>query len=138
MAQDRDRMRAGCRIFFRKEAAPEGRFHSENVEIIARDHVAPGALVHAAVAQAGDDKAIGEQAGEDGVAVAIVLVVRIRLESEFGPITELPVDRDQLRRLAHRERPKQDGVDEAEDGRVCANPERHGKDGEGGKAGMFQ
>ena len=138
VTDDHDRVRAGCSIFLWQKAAPQRRFHTEDIEVIPRNIVTPGALVHAVVAQAGDDKAIGEQAGEDGVAVAVVLVVQVRLESEIGPIAQLPVDRDQLRRLAHRQRSKQHRIDQAEDRGVRANPERHGKNSQRGKAGMLQ
>ena len=121
-----------------EKAAPKSRFYSQNIEVIAGNIEAPDALVDAIVTETGDDKTISEQTGEDRVAIAIILVVRIRLEREIGAVAQLAVDRDQLRRLAHRQRPQQDRIDQAKDGGVGANPERHGENGERGKAGMFQ
>ena len=96
MTQDHDRMRLRRLIFFREKTAPERRLHSEDVEVIAGNIEAPDALVHAVVTEAGDDEAISEQTGEDRVAVAIILVVQIRLESEIGAVAQLSVDRDQV------------------------------------------
>jgi len=137
VAHNHDWLRARRPILFRPETAPERRFYSENVEVISRDIVTPDALVNAIVAETGDDEAISEQTGEDRVAISVVLVVGIRLESEIRAVAQLAVHRDELRRLAQGQRSQEDGIDETEDGGVGANPKRHRRDGERGEARML-
>ena len=88
--------------------------------------------------ETGDDKAIGEQTGERPIAVAIILVVQIRLEREIGAVASCPSTAINFARLAHRQRSQQDGIDQTKDRGVRANPERHGENGERSEAGMFQ
>ena len=55
-----------------------------------------------------------------------------------APLCSGAVKLDQLRRLVHRERSQQSGIDQAEDRSVRADAERHRNDGERGESGMFQ
>ena len=83
---------SGRLIFLRQKRAPERRLHAEHIEVIAGNEITPDALVPAAVAERADDDAIGAEAGEDGVAVAVILVVEIGLEGDVGAVVQRAVE----------------------------------------------
>ena len=138
MAQDHNRVRIRRPIFFRQERASERRFHAENIEIVSRNQITPDALARAGMRETAHDDAINKDAGEDRVAVAVILVVRIRLQADVGAVVRSSVKLDQLRWLVHGQRSQQNGVDQAEDGSVRANAERHGQNRERGESTVLQ
>src|SRR5262249_54055529 len=82
VTNDRDRMRARRAIIFRRDKASERRLHAQHLEVIARDQIAPHALIDPLVAQADRRHSISEQPRHDLVAVAQVFVVEIREDRE--------------------------------------------------------
>jgi hypothetical protein len=70
-------MRTRRLILLRQEAAAERWLHAKDIKIISGNVETPDALVYSIVAETGDDKAIREETGEDGVAVALIFVVQI-------------------------------------------------------------
>ena len=90
------------------------------------------------MAQAGDGDAIGDQSGEDLIAVAVILVVEIGLERVVGAVVERAVKFLELGSVADGQGTERDGIDEAEDRGVGADAERHRDDGEKGEAGTLE
>ncbi len=78
----------------------------------------------------------GDEAVEGLIGGAIVAEVWWR---NVGEITELEfaVEPDEAVGVGEREWAKDDGVDDAEDGGVCADAERESEDGDEGEAGIF-
>src|SRR5262249_39648738 len=53
MTQHHHWMRAGRAIFFRRKGTSDGSFDPEHVEVVARDEIAPDALIVASLARKG-------------------------------------------------------------------------------------
>jgi hypothetical protein len=121
-------------IFLREKAATEKGRHAEHIEVICRGHGAPDALVVAVVAQAGDGDAIRHQSGENLIAIPVILVVEVGLEGVVRAVVQGAVKLLELRGVAHGQGTERDGIDEAEDGGIGADAERHGNDREKGEA----
>ncbi len=138
VTQHDDRVRFRGLIFLREKAATEKGRNAEDIEVIGGGHGAPDALVVAVVAQAGDGDAIGDQSGEDLVAIAVILVVEIRLEGVVGAVMERAVKFLELGSVPNGQGTERDGIDEAKDRGVGADAERHRDDGEKSKAGTLE
>jgi hypothetical protein len=138
IAQDRDRMRIRCRIFLRQKRPAEHRFHAEEIEVISGDEIARDALVLAAVTQGADDEGIRGEAFEDGVAIAVILIVEVGLEGDIDAFVHRAEELDEPLRFMHRKRAEEDGVEKPEDGCVRADAERHRDDGERSEAGFTE
>ena len=81
-------MRSGSLIFLRQKTTAEHWFDPEDIEIISGIQKAPDAFVAAIMTEAANDDSVNEQAGENVVAIAIIFVVEIGLESEIGTLID--------------------------------------------------
>jgi hypothetical protein len=129
VAQHGDGVRPRSPILFGQEAAAERGAHAEHVEVVARRQVAPDALVVAAAAQAHRREAVGEQPREDLAAVAVVLVVEVRLDRHVRAVVERAEEFVKLTGSLDGQRAQQHRVHETEDRGVGpdAERERHGR-----------
>src|SRR5204862_3203175 len=98
-----------------QKCAPEHRLHAENIEVISRDNISPDALAGVVDCETANDNAVNKQTGEDSVPIAVVFIIRIRLERPIRAVMQCAVELDQLRRLFYRERPQQSRIDQTKD-----------------------
>src|SRR5262249_42161205 len=77
VADNRNRMRELCSILVGGKCAPLERVHSEYVEVVAGDQVAPHAFVVAVTTQADRREALDDEPGENIISIPQVDIVRI-------------------------------------------------------------
>jgi hypothetical protein len=91
ITQDDNRVRLRRGIFLRQKSATQKRGNAENIKIVAGGERAPDALVVPIVAEASDGDAIRKETGQDLIAVAVILVVEIRLQRVIGAVVQSAV-----------------------------------------------
>src|SRR5262245_43169368 len=129
-------MRQPRLVFFGQKGSTERGLDAEHVKIIARNQIAPDLLVIAVPAQAQPHETAGEQPRQDFVAVAEIKIVRIGKRREL-PSYPNDVDRKYLFGIRHRQRAKQNYIDQTEDRSVRADAQRKRKNGDEGEARRF-
>src|SRR5947207_4724662 len=91
-----NRMRIRRLVFLRQKCAPEHRLHAENIEVISGNEISPYALTGVVDSETADDHAINKQARADGVTIAVIFVIRIRLQRPIRAAVQRAVKLDQL------------------------------------------
>jgi hypothetical protein len=131
-------MRSGRLIFLRQKSAPEHRFDAKDIEIISGSEKPPGAFVAAIVTETANDDSINEQPREDVIAIAIIFVIEVGLESEIGAVVQRAVNFDEPRWFLYRQRPQQHSIDQAENCGVGADAKGKRDDSQDCEDGMFE
>jgi hypothetical protein len=137
IAEDENRIRAGCRALRRQDEAPHSRFEAQEAEEIAR-HVARPHLLALAV----HGQAIHSEHPDRGhigkhIAGLLLHVHGIRIGKDRGRSTALSSGRqeDNAFRVFHGQRSKDQAVHHAEDHGVGADAEGEGKNRDRGESG---
>ena len=137
MAEDDDEVMAGL-IFFGEKVAPQGRLHAERRQEAVADAHAHQAFRLAAVNQVERSRANRHHALEDRVLFLPVEKIA-RRTGKLGELRQFRLtDHQQPVGFGERQRPKQDRVDDREDGGVGADAERQCNDGYSREARRFQ
>ena len=89
-----DRMRTRRLIFFGNEVASQKWLNAERVEIISGNQISPDAFVSVFMTYAHRAKPISHQTREHIVAIAIVFVIKVRLNSVVSAVMESAVNFD--------------------------------------------
>ena len=138
VAEDGDGVRPRRRVVRLREQAPEVRPRAEDVEEIARDELACHALRPPLPRDGRRDRRAREHAAEHFVAVAEVLIHRIRER----PVVHRPaaerarvVELDELLGVFHGQASQEDLIQQREDGGVRADAERQRADDDGREPG---
>ena len=122
-ADDDDGMPAWRHVVGAREESPAIGGDAEDVEEVAGDEIAEGAVRAVAGVQAGDESGPGRHAVKRLSAVAERGVHRIR--EDAGVL--LPLHVDQPIAVGHRQALQEGGIDDGEDSGVGADAERQGK-----------
>ena len=122
MREDDHGGRAGAALIVRSECASKARLHAEDIEVVRRDELDPSG---ARLAAGGEDNRAGIMADEisqrcDALAKVAQLEIRDRGE---GGVRRGAADAHESRGVGDGERPKEEGIDEAEDREVGADAE---------------
>ena len=131
VAEHGDGMRSRRTVVSIVEYAPQGRTHAKDIKVVAADDVAVDALGAALPRDSHSRGKPREKPGEDFVTVAKILVHRI---GEGHPVERAalkgarPVEKNQLRGVAHRQPPQQHLVHQRENGSVGPHPESERQD----------
>src|SRR5215471_10607559 len=114
----------------------QSRSYPQYIEVVAAYEITPQSLIDALVAHAERRELIGDEAGEHLVSIPIVLVVGIRKGSETVPFKGA-VERDQFTGPFYWQGPQQQGVYDAEDGRVGSDAQPECEDRNNRKSRPF-
>ena len=129
VGQDHHRVRARRGVLLGEERATPLGGHPQDVEVVARDHLAQDHLGLAVVALDGARVGRGGRHRGEGVARAVThQLVRVPVRIEVAVPLDQAVYVHQRGRVAHAPLLEQHRVDHGEDGRVRADPERQGED----------
>ena len=137
VAQDDDRVAHGDLIVLPGvEHAAERRLHAEQREVVARHHLRLHALGLVVDADRRRDQPPAQHFRERLRLLLVVLVDGVRVHARphvAAVVAPLLVQHDQLLGILDRQLPEQHLVDQREDRRIRANPERQGQDGDDGE-----
>ena len=130
MTQDSHRTRTERLILLGQKGPSQSWLHAQHGEVVPADELSPqyGRPVRSTDGHWG--KRVGDEPGERCALFSIVEEVGIRGVAVELTTTPGREHRDQPLRLGHVERSHEQGVDEAEDGRVGSDAERQGKHGD--------
>ena len=87
-------MRTRRLIFFGNEVASQKWLNAERVEIISGNQISPDAFISVFMTYAHRGKPISHQTREHIVAIAIVFVIKVRLNSVVSAVMESAVNFD--------------------------------------------
>ncbi len=138
VAQDHHRMGSRSLAFLVHEKPARLGFDAQEGEHVPGDRLAPDRLRGGFRLQAGEEGFVSGHAGKDVGLIAEIHQVGIGGNgvgvAGLGPLGLFTgVDLHQLLGGPHGHARKEDGVHQAEDGRVGSDPQRQGKDGDGGE-----
>jgi hypothetical protein len=142
MAEERDRVRAGSGIFFRKERPADSGPDPQNREVVGSDDLTGDALRPLGSGQVERPALIGRGTFEDLLELPEGLELRVGPDHVIAGRFAVHRGNDERDlheavRLAERKRPQERGVDDAEDGRVRADPHGKRKDGDRREPGLL-
>ena len=129
---------ARARVLLRPEAPAHHGFHTQSREVIAGDDLAHEQLRIAPAGQVHGDRRVKEQGREDGVVVAVVLVIRIGTKQKPGVARVRGKHSRQGGRFPHRQGTQKDRVQQGENGGVRADSQRERHDGYQCEAAVFR
>ena len=113
----------GGLVLVRRERASARRLHTQHLKVVASDELSADAERLGATDHVGTDASPRGQAGELRDVVAEVEIVGQRQRLIRGRFRHHREHLNQLLRIAHRQRPEENGVDQREDGGVGADAE---------------
>src|SRR5438552_15594966 len=119
-------MSVGRGVFLRQESATEKWLRLQQVEIISADQLAKHIGSFAAPRHSDAGKAVGSHSTENCVLLLVVEKIEIGIRRASGEMSISSEDLHHPIRMSDRQRAKQQGVNDSQDGSVHSNTERNG------------